>query len=96
MRYTSTQCACPNGVSVKVLSKSTTWFRRQTADKAHFYGFYNVVILKIRTRSPKSNHFLLIIQIILYIMFGQNLSFGSRVRVQKSFLGQNLTFKVLV
>ena len=27
---------CPSGVSLQVWSKSTNWFRRQRADKAHF------------------------------------------------------------
>ena len=45
---------CPNGVSMQVWSKSTNWFRRQSADKAHFYSLYSVVTLKIRSRSPKS------------------------------------------
>ena len=36
----------------------TNWFRRQSADNAHFYSLYNVVSLKIRSRSPKSNQFL--------------------------------------
>ena len=37
-----------------------------------------------------------IIHMIQYVMFGQTPSFGSRDRVQTSFFGQNLTFKVLV
>ena len=39
---------------------------------------------------------ILIIPMIQYIKFGQNPSFGSRDRVQTSFFGQYLTFKVLV
>ena len=31
--------------------------KRQSAHKAHFLNIYNVVTLKIRSRSPKSNHF---------------------------------------
>ena len=46
---------CPNCVSVQVWSKSIYWFRRQSADKAHFYRLYSVMTLKIRSRSPKSN-----------------------------------------
>ena len=78
----------------------TDWFRRQSADNAHFYSLYSVMTLKIRSRSPKSNQFF-IITTIPYITFGQNPSSDSRDRVQTSFFlgggeGQNLTFKVLV
>ena len=31
--------------------------KRQSAHKAHFLSIYNVVTLKIRSRSPKFNHF---------------------------------------
>ena len=39
----------------------------------------------MRSRSPKSNHFFLIIPLIQHIKFGQNPSFGSRDRVQTFF-----------
>ena len=45
-----------SGVSVQVWSKSTNWFRRQSADNAHF-RLYSVLTLEIRSRSPKSNQF---------------------------------------
>ena len=35
--------SCLSGVSRQDWSKSTPWFRRQSADKAHFYSFYSVV-----------------------------------------------------
>ena len=47
----------PNGVSMQVWSKSTNWFRRYSADKAHFYNLYSVVTLKILSRPPKSKKF---------------------------------------
>ena len=31
--------------------------KRLSAHKVHFLSIYNVVTLKIRSRSPKSNHF---------------------------------------
>ena len=49
--------SCLSGVSVQVWSKSTIWFKRSSAVKAHFYSLYSVVTLKIRSRSPTSNHF---------------------------------------
>ena len=52
----TTSSSCPNGVSMQVWSKSTNWFRRQSADEAHFYSLYSVVTLEIRSRSPKSDH----------------------------------------
>ena len=48
---------CLSGVSVQVMSKSTCWFRRYSADKAHFYSLYSVVTLKIKSRSRISNPF---------------------------------------
>ena len=47
----------PNNVSVLILSNSIYWFMRQSAHKAHFLSIYNVVTLKIRSRSPKPNQF---------------------------------------
>ena len=44
-----------NGVSGQVWWKSTNWFKRQSADKSHFYNLYSVVNLKTMSRSPKSN-----------------------------------------
>ena len=71
----------------------TNWFRRKNADKTHFYSLYSVVTLKIRSRSPKSNHFILIIPMIQYIKFGQNPSFGSRDRMQTSFFWSRFDFQ---
>ena len=42
---------------MQVKPKSTDSFGRKSADKAHFYNLNNVVTLKIRSRSRKSNHF---------------------------------------
>ena len=36
----------PNAVSVQVWSKSSRWFTKQTAEKAHFYSPNCVVTLK--------------------------------------------------
>ena len=48
----------PNDIFVLVWSNSIYWFMRQSAHKAHFLSIYNVVTLKIRSRSsPKSNQF---------------------------------------
>ena len=47
----------PNDVAVLVWSNSIYWFMRQSAHKARFLSLYNVVTLKMRSRSPKSNHF---------------------------------------
>ena len=77
-------CPCPKGVSVQVWSKSIYWFRRSSAEKAHFYSLYSVVTLKIRSRSPKSN--LLTIPMIQYANFGQKLSFCSRDRRRQAVL----------
>ena len=44
---------CLSGVSVQVWSKSTNWFRRQSADKAHFYSLYSLVTLKITPKVTK-------------------------------------------
>ena len=57
--------SCHSGVSVQVWSKSSNWFRRYSAYKAHVYSIYkahvyslySVVTLKMRSKSPKSNQF---------------------------------------
>ena len=45
----------PYDVSVLIWSDSIYWF--MSAHKVHFLSIYNVVTLKIRSRSPKSNQF---------------------------------------
>ena len=79
---------------MQVCWKSTNWFRRYSAAKAHFYSLYSVVNLKIRTRSTKSNQSFWLSQ-WYNIKFDQKTAFGSRDRVHISFFGKKLTFKVL-
>ena len=47
----------PNNVFLAVWLKSMHWFTTKTANKAHFYSLNSLVSLKIRSSSPKSNHF---------------------------------------
>ena len=51
----TTSFSCTKGISMQVRSTSIYWFRRQNADKAHFYSLYSVATLKIRSRSSNFN-----------------------------------------
>ena len=51
----TTSFSYTKGISIQVWSKSIYWFRRQNADKAHFYSLYSVMTVKIRSRSTNFN-----------------------------------------
>ena len=84
---------CPSGVSIQVCSKSTNWFRRQSADKAQNLVFIVWWPSKLgQGRGNLINSFNYPNDTIHKV--GQNPSFGSRDRVQTNFFRQNLTCQV--
>ena len=88
----TTSFPSPIDDSVQVWLKSTYWLTKQTVDKAHFYSLNTVVTLK--TEQGHQNLIIFSsIPVIQYMKFGLNPSFGSRDRVQTSFIWSNLHSK---